>query len=110
MNILSRVSTVQASTNDNTLVASSILNASRALAISFTIENSGDESIDWEVVAGNASDLSDASVIQASATIASTAHGTYGITVPPYAFYGVNIVSSAPDTPGEGTISAIAKG
>lgn len=110
MQILSGCSPVQESANDFTLVDGSILNASTAFAVSYTARNTGDDTIAWEVHAGNLPDLSDSVVIQASATIASDAVGSYSVTFPPFKYYGIKIKSNAADTPGEATISGVAKG
>ncbi len=110
MNVLNSVNSVVATTNDNTLDAGSILQAWNAMSVAFTITNSGDESLDYEVVAGNESDLSDGVVIQASATLTSGSVGSYAISVAPFSYYGVNLQSSAPDTPSEATTLGKAKG
>lgn len=110
MNIINQVNSVVATTNDNTLDTGSILQAWNAMSVAFTIANTGDESLDYEVVAGNQSDLSDAVVIQSSATLTSGSVGSYAVSISPFSYYGVNLVSSAPDTPSEATILGRAKG
>lgn len=110
MNVINSVNSVVATTNDNTLDVDSILQAWNAMSVSFTISNSGDESLDYEVVAGNQPDLSDAVVIQNSATLVSGAVGSYATQVSPFSYYGINLQSSAPDTPSEATILGRAKG
>jgi hypothetical protein len=110
MQVLHVVDPVQASTNSNVIVTNSIVDAYHAQSVSFTIENSGAESIDYEVIAGNLSDLSDATVVQASATILSSAFGTYAVSIAPYSFYGVKIVSTVGDAHGEATVHGRAKG
>jgi len=110
MKIFNRAEAVQASTNTNTLVSDSVLNATNAMSVSFTIENSGANSIDWEVVAGNLADLSDATVVQAAATVASGAFSSYAVQIAPFEFYGIRIESTTTDQAGEGTIHGICKG
>jgi len=110
MNVTSSVSPVQASTNTNTLVVGSVLNAGRALAISFTIQNSGDESIQWQVRGGNLSSLADGAIVQAAATVTAGSYATYAISTAPYQFYGIFIESTVDDNHGEATIKGIAKG
>ena len=68
--VVKEVNVTQVSTNDPTLVAGSILSASRALVISYTIKNTGSNSINWKVVAGNTADLSDGIDVKASAAVA----------------------------------------
>ena len=110
MQILNDVNPVQASVNANTLVANGTLDAGAAFSVSFTIENSGAESIDYEVVAGNLEDLSDAVVVQASATLTSGSFGTYAVSIAPYSYYGIMIASTVGGAHGEATIRGRAKG
>jgi hypothetical protein len=110
MQILYSVSPVQASVNTNTLVAGSTVDATMALSVSFTIENSGDESIDYEVIAGNLEDLSDATVVQASATLTTGSFGTYAVSIAPYSYYGIKIASTVGGSHGEATIYGTSKG
>lgn len=110
MNILNSVNSVIATTNTMTLDTGSVLQAWNSMSVAFTVINSGDESLDYEVIAGNMADLSDAAVIQASATLASGAVGSYAISIAPFSYYGVNVKSTAPDTPSEATILGRAKG
>lgn len=110
MNVTNSVSPVQVSDNTNTLVAGSILNASRALAVSFTIQNTGDNSIQWQVRGGNLSDLSDGAIVQAAATVTAGSYATYALSTAPYQFYGVFIESTVDGSHGEATIKGIAKG
>lgn len=110
MNVLSLSNSVVATTDDLTLDSGSIVNATSALSVSFTIVNSGDESMDYVIVAGNTSDLSDAVVVQSSAELASGAVGSYAVQVAPFLYYGVQVGSAAPSTPSEATIKGRAKG
>jgi len=110
MQILHSVSPVQASVNTNTLVAGSTVDATMALSVSFTIENSGAESIDYEVIAGNLEDLSDATVVQASATLVSGAFGSYAVSIAPFSNYGIMIASTVGGSHGEATVHGRAKG
>lgn len=110
MQILNIVTPVQASVNDSTLVAGSILNAGRAQSISYTISNTGAQSIDWEVRAGNQADLSDSIVAQAFEAVAADAEKGYGVANPPYMFYGIYIKSTSSGQHGEATIAGASKG
>lgn len=102
--------TTKISTNTATIVTASILDASQSSTVSYTVTNIGDNSLDWEVLAGNASDLSDATVVKSSAALGAGAFGTYAVQIAPYTFYGIRIASSAPDTPGEIEVHGRAKG
>lgn len=96
MNILYAVNPTATSTNTSTLVSGSILNATNGMSVSFTVKNTGDtNSIDYLIVGGNASDLSDAVIIQESATLAAGAVGSYGVQISPFSYYGVEIASAS---------------
>jgi len=111
MQILSGVSATPTTTNTNTLVAGSVLNASNALSISFTVKNTGDtNSLDYEVIGGNAPDLSDGVIVQASATLAAGAVGSYGIQVAPFAYYGIKVISTSSGNHTTGSILGKSKG
>ena len=110
MIILRSVNSVVNTTDVDTLDEGSILDATNAMSVSYTVLNSGDESLDYTVVAGNASDLSDAVVVQNSATLASGACGTYALTISPYCFYGIFLISTVEETPSEATIKGRTKG
>ncbi len=111
MNVINRISPVgQASTNTSTLVTGSILNTARALTLAFTVKNSGADSIDYTIVGGNASDLSDGVIVQSSATILANAFGSYSIFVPTFQFYGVKVKSTVNGTPGTGLVVGVVKG
>jgi len=99
----------QASTNAYVLVAGSILDTLNTRLANFTIENSGAESIDWKVLAGNTVTLSEAIEAQAEATVAAAAYGTFSVNPAVWRYYGVYVKSSAPDTPGEATVIGVTK-
>jgi hypothetical protein len=109
MNILDGTTAVQASTNSYALVGS-IVDASMAIAVSFTIKNTGAQTILWEVLAGNTSNLSDGVAVSAPATLASNAFTSYAVTPAPYAYYGLYIKANVNDQHGTATIKGIAKG
>ena len=110
MSVISSVTVTQASTNTSALVAGSILSAWQGLSVSYSIVNTGDDTISWIVYAGNSSDLSDKSIIQASADILSGASSSYSAFVAPFSFYGIYIESKVDDTPGEATVRGVVKG
>lgn len=110
MQILSSVSPVQASTNTSTLVSGSVLNAGNSWTLSYTIINTGENSIGYLVVGGNLADLSDGVTVQNSATLAANAIGSYSVSVPVWNYYGIKIVSTVADTPGQATVNGRTKG
>lgn len=96
MNILNAVNATPTSTNTSTLVSGSILNATNGMSVSFTVKNTGvSNSVDYLVIAGNASDLSDGVTIQNSATLAAGAVGSYSIQIAPFCYYGLKISSTS---------------
>lgn len=102
--------TAQASTSSYLIVAGSLMNTLNRNSLSYTIKNTGAESIDWKIVAGNLSDLSDGVIVNAAATITAGAYGTaYAVTTTPYAWYAVYIVDTVGASHGEATINGICK-
>lgn len=97
MQILNSVYPTATSTNTNTIVSGSILQAYNAMSVSFTVTNSGSESLNYEIVAGNEPDLSDSVVVQNSATLASGAVGAYSNSIAAFSYYGVNLQATTPD-------------
>jgi hypothetical protein len=96
MNILNSVNATATSTNTSTLISGSILNATNGMSVSFTVKNTGlTNSVDYLIIAGNASDLSDGVTIQNSATLAAGAVGSYGVQVAVFSYYGIKIVSTS---------------
>lgn len=111
MQILNSVSATPTTTNTNTLVSGSILNATNALSVSFTVKNTGgSNSLSYEVIGGNTSDLSDGVVVQNSATVAAGAIGSYAVQVTPFAYYGIKVVSTSAGNHTTGLVSGKAKG
>jgi len=102
--------TAQASVDAYTLVAGSVLDTLNSLTASFIIENTGANSIDWKVIAGNESTLAAAIEAQAEATVLTTAYGTFSVNPAIWRYYGVYIKSTVPATPGEGTVIGVTKG
>lgn len=111
MQILYGVSATPTTTNTNTLVSGTILNASAALSVSFTIKNTGgSNSLSYEIIGGHTSDLSDGVVVQASANVAAGAVGSYAVSVAPFTFYGIKVVSTSAGNHTTGSILGKAKG
>jgi hypothetical protein len=102
--------TAQVSTNTFVLVTNSILDTLHNLSASFTIKNTGTNTINWKVIAGNTSNLSDAVEVKASAAVASSAVDSYSTSAAVWRYYGVYIQSAVADTPGEATVHGITKG
>jgi len=114
-NAVSRAATViapaaTASTNAYVLVPSALLDTLYSLVATFTIRNTGADSINWKVIAGNDSGLAEAIEAQAEATVLSGAYGTFSVNPAIWRYYGVYIKSTVDDTPGEATVVGIVKG
>ena len=96
MQILNSVYPTVTSTNTNTIVSGSILQAYNAMSVAFTVKNTGDtNSVDYQIIAGHTSDLSDGVVVQNTATLTAGSVGSYSIQIAPFSYYGVKIVSSS---------------
>lgn len=100
----------QVTTNSFALIVGSTLDTLNNLAVSFTVENTGVNSIDWKVLGGNVSDLSDGVEVQASATILTTAFDSYSSSVAVFRYYGVQVKSTVPASVGTAVLHGITKG
>ena len=110
MQIYDSCETSQASTNTSTFVTASTLDAYQAMSVSYTVKNAGANSVNFEVIAGNLADLSDAVQVQAPATVANGAVGSYAVSIAPYVFYGIKIVDTVGGNHGTVTVRGRAKG
>ena len=63
----------------------------------------------WTVYGANASDYSDEQAVQAEATVAAAATGTYAVAQAPYAYYRVKIKANVGGAQGTATVRGIAK-
>jgi len=109
MQALKKVSVVQASTNTSVLVAGSTLQTTYGLSLSYTIVNTGDDTIGATVYGANSEDLSDKVSVSELEILSGTAD-SYALSIAPFEYYCVYIVSAAPDTPGEATVHGMVKG
>lgn len=110
MAVISSVNVSQVSTNTSVLVVGSILQAWAGLSVSYTVVNTGDDTISYVVYGGNAPDLSDGIIIQGAADILSGAVGSYSAFVAPFSYYGIFAESKVDNTPGEATVRGVVKG
>jgi hypothetical protein len=110
MGVNSRVSVTQVSTNTSAEVVGSKLSAWQGLSMSYTIVNSGDDTLSWIVYGANSSDLSDKVIVNASADVLSDGASSYSVFVAPFSFYVVYIKSKVDDTPGTAVVNGIVKG
>lgn len=102
--------TPQASTASYATITGSLINMLQYKTLSFTIKNTGANSIDWKIIAGNMSDLSDAVIVNGAATITAGSYGTaYTATTTPYQWYAVQIIDTVGASHGEATLAGIAK-
>jgi hypothetical protein len=100
----------QASTNPFVDVAGSNLDATRSNSVSYTITNTGVNSLTWQVLAGNASDGSDAAVISGPAALLAAATASFSQSPALYRFYKIQIKSTVAATPGTAVVNGVAKG
>ena len=80
-----------------------------AALVSFTIVNSGANTLTWQVLGGNAADLSDAQVVQAGADVAAAGISSYsGSAV--WRYYVVQAKSKVNGSAGTALVRGITKG
>lgn len=99
----------QASTNNETLLAGSEIDARmwRSVAYTIAVATAG---VQWAIYGANAADYSDEQAVQVLTNVAAAATGAYTVAQAPYAYYRVKIKSNVVDTPGTATLRGIAKG
>lgn len=103
-------SVVQDSTDSSTLVAGSTLDTSAGMSLAYTIVNTGANTISWTVYGANLGDLSDKVVVQATADVVANAIASYALTIAPFKFYAVYIISKSAGNAGQATLNGIVKG
>lgn len=103
-------SVVQDSTDSSTLVTGSIIDTSTSMSLAYTLINTGANTISWIVYGANLGDLSDKVIVQASADVLANGIANYAVTIAPYRFYGVYIVSKVAGNAGQATLNGVAKG
>lgn len=91
-------------------VVDSDLDARFYQSISYTITNTGANSIDWKVLAANNPDFSDSVEVKASAAVAAAAKDSYSATVAVYSYYKVQIKDDSGGSHGTGQVAGITKG
>jgi len=90
------------------LVALGAIDCGPWASLSYTIKVVTND-VDWVVYGANQSDYSDEQVVQAQATVAAAASGTYAVAQAPYRYYRVKIVDTAGGVHGTATVVGIAK-
>ena len=100
----------QASTSGWVLVDGSLIDSINDSMYSYTILNSGAQTITWKILAGNTADLVDAIEIKASADLTAAARSSSSNTSLVWRYYGVYIADKVGGVHGEATIVGIAKG
>jgi hypothetical protein len=91
-------------------VAGSTLDTLHNMAVSYTLINTGGNSLDWQVVAANDVAFAGAVVVQASATVLSAGIGTYSATVAAWRYYKLQIVDTVGGSHGQATVHGVTKG
>ena len=102
--------TVQA-TVDATFVdvAGSTIDALYFQSVSFTVVNTGAQTIKWKVLGANASDFSDVVEVQGSATIVAGASGSYSTAAAVWRYYKVQVADNVAASHGAATLRGVAK-
>jgi len=92
-------------------VPGSVLDTLNSQCVSYTVKNTGaTNTISYQVLGGNLSDLSDAQVVQVSADLAPAAVGSYSATVAVWRYYAVQAKSKVAASPSTVQVRGIAKG
>jgi hypothetical protein len=99
---------VQASVNADTLLAGSALDVRGWKSLAYTIVVAAND-VDWTVYGANLADYSDEVVVQAEATVAVGAAGSYAVELAPFGYYRVKIHSHVGGAHGTATLVGIAK-
>jgi len=99
----------QASTNSYVVVTGSAFDTSGWRSIGYTISVLTN-SIMWQVWADNDPAFGTEVVVQAEATVAANANGTYSIDTAPYTNYRIKIKSAVTDTHGSVSVTGLMTG
>lgn len=99
----------QASTNVDTVVVGSEIDARPWKSVSYTI-SVATNAVTWTVFGANASDYSDEAPVQGATSVSAGSNGSYAVGQAPYSYYRVKIKSTTADTHGTATVRGIAKG
>jgi hypothetical protein len=100
--------TAQASTNAYADVAGSTLDTQLFGSVSYTLVNAA-QTITWKVLGANASDFSDAVIVQAAADVLAAASANYSAAPAVWRYYKVQIIDKVGGTHGTVTVRGIAK-
>jgi hypothetical protein len=99
----------QASTSAYVTVDGCDLDARAWKTVAYTI-SVATNAVTWQVMGANASDYSDAVVVQAGASVAAAAASSFVANPAPYAFYRVQVKDTSAGTHGSATVNGVAKG
>ena len=99
----------QASTDAEVVVTGSALDASIFSAVSYTLENSGAETIDVRVFHANLADFSDESQDGADIVLLAAAFGSFSAASPPFRFYRLKVEAAVGGSQGEITAVGVAR-
>lgn len=104
----SSVSASHASVAGATVLSGSEIDTGPYLSLSYTIKVAT-EDVDWQVFGANIADYSDEVSVQANASVAAAAVGSYSTTQAVWRYYRVKIKDTVGGTHGTATVSGIAK-
>jgi len=98
----------QASTNAWAPVVGSELDATHFQSVAYTLANVA-QTIQWRVVGANATDFSDAIIVQAAADVVAAAFANYSTAAAVWRHYRVEILDKLGGTHGTVTVRGVAK-
>jgi len=99
----------QASTNTEAVVVGSALDASLFRTVSYSLENTGAQTIDIRVFRANLADFSDERQEGADIPITASAFSSFAATLPPFRFYRLKVEADVDDNQGEITAVGVAR-
>ncbi len=99
----------QASTNAEVVVAGSALDVSLFNAVSYSLENTGAQTIDVRVFRANLADFSDERQEGADIPITASAFSSFAAATPPFRFYRLKVEADIDDAQGEITAVGVAR-
>lgn len=95
-------------TSTNSQVALAPIDVISWQSLSYTIKIATND-VDWEVFGANAADYSDEVTVQAEATVAAAAVGSYSTAQAVWRYYRVKITSTVDGVHGAATVVGVAK-
>ena len=98
----------QTSTSSFATVTGADMDASAWRSVCYTITVATHD-IDWQILGANASDYSDAAVVQASAKVTLGSNSSYSVAQAPFRFYRVQIKDDVAASHGDTVVNGLMK-